>query len=389
MEMTRESFVIGGRQVAVGVLPLARASKQFYSEWENLESRSLEGNAYLSPHFIRPAVRLDPRKRLVLLVVYGSDRLTDKLIGLGVFIARPPRAKFPLPHLEAYRSEHTFRTGMLIDATDQELALSALGAYLSTPRVPWCGIEFVDRSENSAIDRIAQRKDTQRAVRWCEYYRYDRAMLSPPAAGRVWQAVLADGKFGKELRRKQRRLSEMGCCAWRFVGGADVTPEVVERFLLLEHQGWKSDGGTSLLADVAHADFFRDMVARFASAGRAFFTELLLEDRVIASTANFISGRVAFAFKIGWDREFSSVSPGMLNELEFLRHAGECLPGIDTMDSGAAAGSFIERIWPDRGGMTTGILTGGLAGAAIRPAILITRRLHRRINGLLQRLDVR
>jgi hypothetical protein len=373
-----ERFSVGGRDVSVRVFPALSANQQFLDDWLDLERRAVEGNAFLSPHFILPAVKfLDPRKRVLLLAIFRADSDHDELIGVGAFVARPPTARFPLPHLDAYRSPHTYLTGMLLERDRQWLALEALGAYLSFSRVRWCGIEFEDRVADSALDRIHQDQTITSVVRWSEYYRHRRAILFPARAAAILDEALADGNFGKELRRKRRRLDEKGQVGWRFRAGSDVTEESIDTFLRLENQGWKQEESKSMLTRPGHESFFREMSSRFAEDGRVFFTELTLDERVIASTCNFISGRVGFAFKIGWDQEFAAVSPGLLNELELMRHAQECMPEIEFIDSGASEGSFIDRFWRDARNVTAGVLTGGYMGAAILPAVRVARRIKR------------
>ena len=119
------------------------------------------------------------------------------------------------------------------------------------------------------------------------------------------------------------------------------------------------------------------MTQNFAAEGRAFFTELMQDGKVIASTSNLISGNIGFSFKIGWDSDYSSVSPRLLNELELLRQVGKCLPTLEYVDRGAAEGAFIGRLWRDHIQISTGVLSGGYAGAAILPALSIARRLKR------------
>ena len=114
-----ERFAIGGRDVTVRLLPNTQVDEAFVADWLDLEARAVEGDVFLSPHFILPALKhLDSRKRLLMLAIYRSDPDGDCLIGLGTFIARPPVARFPLPHLDAYREppyvldRHAFGSGL-------------------------------------------------------------------------------------------------------------------------------------------------------------------------------------------------------------------------------------------------------------------------------------
>ncbi|MBP8272458.1 MAG: GNAT family N-acetyltransferase, partial [Sphaerotilus sp.] len=167
-------------------------------------------------------------------------------------------------------------------------------------------------------------------------------------------------------------------CLWK-----DGVPKTsVDAFLALEHRGWKGESGTSLQSTEAGREFFREMVRRFDGDGRrALFTELRLNGEAVASTCNFVSGDMGFAFKVGWDPDLRKLGPGMLNEVEFIRrfkdhpHAHE----ITAFDSGASADSFINRLWLDQ--RSLGLLlmpSSRMAGLALQA----TRRLRESRQGV-------
>lgn len=376
----RERFAIGGRDVSVRLLPVAQVDDAFIADWLDLEGRALEGNMFLSPHFILPAVRHLTRTRLLLLAIFRRDGPHESLIGLGTFVARPPTTRFPLPHLEAYRSPHTFLTGMLLDRDNHWLALEGLGAYLSSARIQWCGIEFKNKLADAALSQT-HRHGLISPLRWSEYSRQRRAILHCDAATERYAALLAEGSLGKDLRRKRQRLSRSGQADARIRVGHDVSTEAIETFLRLENMGWKGVNQSSLLSQPKHADFFRDMAQRFAADGRAVFCELLLDGRVIASSSNFVSGRTGFAFKIGWDTEFASVGPGLLIELEFMRWLGGGGLDIDYVDSGSVEDAYIQKLWKTSTNLTSGVLVGGNVGTAILPALNAARGVKRAVLG--------
>jgi CelD/BcsL family acetyltransferase involved in cellulose biosynthesis len=377
----RENFEVGGREVAVRLVPVAQVRDAFIANWLDLEARAEEGNLFLSPHFILPALRLLTRQRVLLLKIFRRDGPQEQLIGLGTFVARPPTAQFPLPHLEAYCSPHTFLTGMLLDRDHHWLALEALSAYLSSAMVQWCGIEFRDCLADGIHGNFHGEQTGTLPVRWSEYYRRRRAILPRAEAAARHAELLASSGLGKDIRRKLRRLGKLGRVDTRVLVGREVTAEAIETFLQLENQGWKRDNQTSLLSQASHAEFFRDMATRLAAEGRAFFCELLLDGRVIASSSNFVSGRIGFAFKIGWDREFADAGPGLLSELELMRWFGEGRLDIDYIDSGAAEGSYIERLWGTATDLASGVLVGGNVGTAVLPALSLARDLKRVVVG--------
>lgn len=336
---------------------------------------------FLSPHFILPAVRLLTRQRVLLLKIFHRDGQEDRLIGVGTFVAQPPKAKFPLPHLEAYCSPHTFLTGMLLDREHRWLALEALRAYLSSASVQWCGMEFRNCLAAGALSRIHVDQAGTPPLRWGEHSRQQRAILPRSAAAARHAELLGAGSLGKDIKRKIRRLGTLGKVEARVLSGNQVNAGTIETFLRLEHLGWKGDNRTSLLSEANHTEFFRDMAGRFAAAGRAFFCELLLDGRVLASSSNFVSGRVGFAFKIGWDPEFAAVGPGVISEVELMRWFGEGGMDLDYIDSGAAEGSYIQQLWKTTTELSSGVLVGGNVGTAILPALSVARGVKRALFG--------
>jgi hypothetical protein len=125
-------------------------------------------------------------------------------------------------------------------------------------------------------------------------------------------------------------------------------------------------------------------VARFGAQDRAVFVELQLDGKVVAATSNFISGQGGFAFKIGWLPELANMSPGRLAELGLLRgiYNHDALSSLQFWDSGAAPGSYIEKLWPGRRQLVTlGVgcsLVGASALAAVHTARTIKRQLRAR-----------
>ena len=99
-------------------------------QWQALESRALEPNAYLSARFVLPALKHLPHAVPVWAVsVHDGGARGGTLRGLGLFQPRPWRPLFPLPHAQVYASLHSYLGGLLLDA---EAAHPALRVMLDT-----------------------------------------------------------------------------------------------------------------------------------------------------------------------------------------------------------------------------------------------------------------
>lgn len=347
--------------------------------WQALEARTLEPNAYLSARFVLPALRWLPAAAPVWAVsVHDSSSSGAELRGLGLFQPRAPRPLFPLPHAQVYASPHSFLGGLLLDA---ETARPALHCMLEALSRRTSGLRLTHLPGASATARLLQDVMTERGATWHEEAWCQRACIAPcPEWARRWrQHVPASRLRGYE--RQWRKLAESGEVTWHYLRGDAVCDRTIERFMELEHAGWKGRQGTSLRSDPRHTCFFQQMTRDFRDDGDLFFTELRLSGEVIASTCNLVSGSEGFAFKVCFDPRHARRSPGILNELGFLQGLERPVDRFRAIDSGAEPGSFIEQLWPDRVWLHSGsIALGPLARAAAQAAQAMSR-LRRRLIG--------
>lgn len=347
--------------------------------WTGLESRAAEPNVYLSPHFVLPALRhLDASLRPVIAWIEAGTGAARELVGVGVFRRSPGSRSFPWPHLSAYLSCHSFLGGLLLEAERLDAAVAALMRAIGGLS-PWQGLVLPKTDCDGPLARALARQTDRRGLSMLSLGPQERAMLDMSRCGEDMLRELL-GKKLNEINRCRRRLAEMGELSWHCLGQGEPLPaSAVENFLHLEHQGWKGESGTSVRAVPAEEAFFREMVARFDAEGRALFTELRLDGRAIASTCNFISGTMGFAFKVGWDPELRKFGPGMLNEIEFIRQGRERCPQLTMFESGASSDSFISKLWPGRRELGALLVPGNrVAGAAMLAAERL-RQSRRRV----------
>lgn len=332
----------------VRVVSTSDVSKADTEAWENLEDRAAEPNAYLSPHFLLPAARhLTPGHGPKLFIAERRAGGSREIVGVWPLRRSAPTRRLPLPHFVGYASKHSFLSGALLDRDHVEGSLSALLGFLARNGGSACqGVDLPLIWENGCLAQATRHLVNGRAMPADRVQ--SRAVLYPDRVA----SYFADRNLAKRVRdldRRLRRLREQGQVEWRWSGrNGDDVHRNVESFLQLEHAGWKGQAGSSLRSRANQEAFFTEMMLGFASAGRALFTELVLDGRVVASTANLVSGRAGFAFKVGWDPALRSFSPGLLNELEFMRRADSPINEFDWFDSGAAPDSYIDELWLSR-----------------------------------------
>lgn len=323
--------------------------------WSALEADALEANAYASPHFVLPALRhLDPDRRTEIVFVEHGDTPGATPVGVCALTRRSADTLLPLPHTEVYQSLHSFCGSPLVANGHGVEVWRRLFAHIRR-RSPWsCALVTKNIEQGGATHRaLAQACDA------LGYALHDsaprqRAMLLPADTGA--EALKRNlRKQHAEIERCRRRIAEGGELTWH-IHRESLEERVIEDFLRLEHSGWKGEEGSSLRSHAAQELFFREVARGFASQGRALFTELRLGGQTIASTSNFVSGSVGFAFKVGWDPAMRKHGIGILNEAELVRHAPEVCADLSAFDSGAEPASFIEKLWPARRPLVTSIV---------------------------------
>jgi CelD/BcsL family acetyltransferase involved in cellulose biosynthesis len=364
----------GTGPLSVCCLRTSGIDERLTEAWADLERRAVEPCAYLSPHFVLPALRhLDPMLSPVILTVSRADGV---LVGLGVFEERAVSRRFPLRHLAAYRSRHSFLSSLLLDRAHAREAVGALLDRICGRSTRWHGVTFEDMPAG-VVQQLLLEEGRRRGNRWFEYERLERATLQMADAGDGYAERCFSSARRKRIRRNWRRLESLGCVEWEL--RREEVEGCVERFLQLEHLGWKGAAGDSLASTPGSQAFFREMAEGFGRDRRIFFTEIRLDGEVIASTSNLVSVDEGYAFKSGWDPRFAAMSIGMLNETELIRRAPALLPGLVRLDSGAQPGSYLEDIWVGRRVLVDGLLTttatGRAAGRLAAAAIVLKRAL--------------
>jgi CelD/BcsL family acetyltransferase involved in cellulose biosynthesis len=382
--------VVGGVVLAVTVIhgQTYRIRKQdlheldavTLSDWEALEERALEPNAYLSQHFVIPAARhLSPGVHPFVILVEAIGDGDRRLVALGVFRTEKGTPRFPLRHLVAYRCRHTFLSGLLIDQADASNAVAAFFHGVSARQGGWYGVEFGRYRVDCRLHALCEAAALEMGGQWCAGSTSRRAVLTVREAGESYLERALSVQRRKDLRRRWRRLEEIGATSWRLINGGAIPVRSVEAFIELEHLGWKGSNGSSLRARGHDEAFFRDVVAGFGASGRVFFTELVVADKVVASTSNFVSGRSGFAFKIGWHPDYAKMAPGVLCEYELVRRAPELFPDLDCIDSGAEEGSYIEELWTGRRELAEGVYAVSPVGRRVATLTRMARSIKSKI----------
>ena len=339
----------------VKILTADQIDPQAVARWRDLARRSCHANPFLLPDFVLPAWKhLTPERQHVLLIVESPrDR---RWLAAGGFRLGQLSPQLPLPHALASDSHYTFRTGLLLDSDRAAEALDTLFSRIA--RGGWLqhGIEFPGLRLDSILVRELVASTRRLGYGWHTSHERQVPAVYPEIISTDYLNEHWTKSRRKSIRRSRSRLEAHGPVLLRFAERPDEVATALEKFLRLEYETWKGAEGTACLSNPRDEAFVREMVAGLARFGHVVISELRAGDRVAASAINLTAGSGLFAFKIGWDMELASASPGVLHEAELMLEAQHRLRDFTLFDSCATETSYIAPIWPERISVATGLI---------------------------------
>lgn len=301
-------------------------------------------------------------------------------MGLGCFEHSLASRSLPLRHLVAAKTIHSYRTGFLLDDLHSDATLDAWLTHIRN-QSSLNGVKFPSLRLDSILAQRLQSAATRLGLSWRASSKCKSAALFPPIVSTDTVYSHLSAKRSKSLRRKLRGLEKLGPVRMRRIEHREELTAAVERFLELEHAGWKGQLGTSMRSSTKDIAFLRSMAAGFHERGQLLMTQLLVGDEVAATAVSLIGGTTVFTFKIGWNPQFASSSPGAIHMQMLLPLICEDFPEITCLDSCSRPDSFFESLWPHKIPVGNFVIpTSGLAQGVVA-SLSATRRLLDRLAG--------
>jgi CelD/BcsL family acetyltransferase involved in cellulose biosynthesis len=339
-------------------------------ELQQLVRGSTEPNVFYEDWMLLPALRLLRATADVRLVCIRISASLAALFPLE--LSSHPHFR-GLPVLRSWRHNYCFLCTPLIDSRYIPQCADALAGWLESAAAPAAIVEFHNCGLDSAFGKTFLPALSARAGWVRDEREAARALLTRDAAAPIG----ISSKHRKELRRLERRLSDLGRLRYSALQQDEDCEPWIAKFLSLESAGWKGRSQTALDSRDTDRAFFREITAEAYRHGRLQMLMLELGDAVVAMKCNFLAMPGAFAFKIAYDETYERYSPGLLLELfNSVQMLTQC-PQVAWMDSCADPGhAMIERLWTERRRIGGHMVCGrGL----IPRAVVLAGPLYRRV----------
>ena len=325
----------------------SRILARHHTAWADLCTRALEPNVFLEPAFALPLMQhVDPHDRPDILLVWEENGPTSFGRLVGLLPITLPRGRLSRG-ARAYHDKQTALGTPLLDADRADDAFAAMLDWLRDHEREPPALLLTTIASDGPFHALVARICATRDLPLRHFASNNRAILRT-RGGSSPVVTLASAKRRKEWRRQYRRLSEAGERRWHSATDAADVGRAAERFLALEHNGWKGRAGTSLLANPRLATFVRTMTRMMAHEGKCRIDTIEIDGRPVAMGVILtIAGRAHF-WKTAFDERFAAYSPGVqfTHELGVRQHGD---PRVTLTDSCAMPDhAMIDRIWPDR-----------------------------------------
>lgn len=349
-------------------------------QWEALASSALEPNPFYEWWTFIPALEAQSQQDLCCVLVWlprrASSNAQMELAGIFPFKKVRRFKGLPLTVLSSWKHSSWPLCTPLIRADAALPCLRALQRWLEEDGDGACAAEFRYLPGDGAfIGQLADVVAGSPAMLASETF--SRALLRKGGAADQYLEQALSGRSRKDLRRKERRLQELGKLEHVALGPGEDAERWIREFLELEAAGWKGARGGALAANEGTRRFAVAMLAEAHRRNRLQMVGLNLDGRPLARCCNLLSGQGSYAYRTAYDERFADFSPGIMAEIDSIRHFHD-LPVTQWMDSLTEPdNATLNRLWLHRRTMqnvVVGVGSWGEMWVSMLPLLRWTKR---------------
>jgi CelD/BcsL family acetyltransferase involved in cellulose biosynthesis len=314
--------------------------------WRDLAARAAEPNVFYDPGFALAAAPVFGRDAETILV--WSTEVPRRLLGLFPFALARRRYGVRLPVMVGWT--HPFAP-LGTPLVDREACADAIAAFIDhvggDDALPdLLLLPFLH--EAGPVAEALRGALARRGGTYAALDQHRRALLRPKTRREEYIDAAIPKKLRKELRRKSRRLAEIGPLSFHSTTSPADVAVTLQDFFTLEAGGWKGRAGTAVLQHPDTRRFIESAISALAQSERVEASRLCCGPQPIACALTLKSQNGAWGWKIAYDERFAGGSPGV--QL-YLQLTAKLLadPTIAFADSCAVPDHpMIDHIWRER-----------------------------------------
>jgi CelD/BcsL family acetyltransferase involved in cellulose biosynthesis len=295
-------------------------------EWDALVERAGIDHPFLRHDWVRTWWEcFGSGKDLYVVAVRRGERL----VGLAPLMRTRSRMYgMPVRRLELMANDHTPRFDLVVADAAEEVYVEILD-HLLKQAPSWDVVMLPELSEASqtvgVLERLAKAKELRSSV-WAAG---SSPKISLAGGFDAFMATLSASRRAT-LRKRVRRLKQLGSVAIEVVADVAGLPEALQDGMRIEAAAWKGAAGTAIASDERVTRFYFQLAER-ATQGKALHLVFLRVDgKRIAFAYCLRQGSTLFLLKTGYDPAYAEHSP--FNVLMLLTIEAAVQDGIATFD---------------------------------------------------------
>ena len=298
-------------------------------EWDALHKQGTEQDPFLTCDWFSAWWRAFAGQRTLYLVVARQQGLLCAV--LPMMLERTWRHGVPLRRLAALANDHTPHFD-LIRSCDNEQLHRAIWNHFMTLKEQWDLLDFpclsADSTTSDRFARLADEHSVQHKF-WMQAPQSPWIILESS-----WKRYVESRSAGfrKSLRRKMRRLGDLGEVRLETVTSGDKLEQGLTDGMRIEAEGWKGANHTAILSQPAVTAFYTELATTMAGRGQLRLHFLTLDDVRIAFDYSIVANQFLYSLKAGHSHTHARYSPGTVMLALIVERAHEQgLAGVDLL----------------------------------------------------------
>lgn len=344
--------------------------------WQALASDVQDANPFYEPWMFLPALAAGGEAGLCCLLVWRNQGGVERLEGFFPFRQLDRFKGLPLSMLSSWLHP-SWPLGL-------PLVRSGAGVRCVKAIFEWLDAQALGAVEFRALPCDALLHADIAAVtleqsRLVAADSFARPLLRRAESAEAYLRSALASETRKDLRRRRRRLSELGDLA-PFRSTASDPAGAIEAFLALEVAGWKGVAGGAFAAQPPMLAFARSVLAEASRRGRLQIVGLDLNGVPLSRCINILAGETAYAYRTAYDERFARFSPGVLAEIETIEafHADPRLQSMDSITD--PQNPTLGRLWSHRRSLQSIVVASGALGELWVSMLPLLRWTKRRLS---------
>jgi Acetyltransferase (GNAT) domain len=355
--------------------------RAYATSLEDLSAAAIERNPFFEDWMLIPAFKfLKEGSDLSFVLIHtpgNSEFDQGRLCGFFPVVRNDRWKGFPIRVYSMWRYAYCSLCTPLIRQGYGYPVIEALFKWLAAAREGCILVEFNEVTAEGPFNRLLFDFIKDRSLSGFVYNRFGRALYRPERDVDAHMQRAVSSKYRSQLRRKQKRLSELGPIRFAELQSHLDASEWIDEFLRLEATGWKGQEESAMLCKEAWRSFFVEAARGAFARDRLSMLEMRLGDELLAQRCSFTSGRESFLFKLAYNEEFSRFSPGILLEIENLGYLNRRDLSEDSCT--APDNPVFNHLWVERKLFQTTVVSWSRPGAMAISAMELFRKVKRRL----------